>query len=601
MISDAAPLRTHGSVVGQVVDSAGNPLAGVPLKLVASGTNQAAATGADGRYRFATLPAGPARVWAQSGAFWGEAYATILGNQEISAPDLVLEKCVGSLAGQAGCPPLAADGAAFVADISYADGTQVQPGQVMWKSWQLRNTGTSAWAGAQLSQIAGADMALPGGATVSLPVVSPGQELTVTVGLAAPMVPGLQRSYWRLRDAQGVFFGPTIWIEVNSQPGAPVNQGALQPAGLWPRGHWPLEKAAASPQEAATAPVCSLSAALAGESVSVSWTVEWGGGVGVVEVQFNDSGRDGWRPWLAQVPGAHTQAMFAGLAGHRYGFRCRATNAGGESGAWPGAAQAEALIGGGATGADLRITSLAAANSPGGGVTARLTIVHQGLARTGHGFYADLYQGYVPSGPGDYQNSVRVWVAGPLGPGAATTLAARLTAGSGEVISHLYALVDSTAVVAETDEGNNRWVSGVPFCAAAVDNSEPDDEPNAAGWLSAGVPQTRNLGGPAEQDWMAINLAAGRSFTVRTTDLGPGADTVVEIYQSNPFGRVAFNDDPSSLSLAGQASAVTVSAARYFALVRHANPGAGGCLNSYTVTLVDNGPVSFLRLPLVGR
>jgi len=101
------------------------------------------------------------------------------------------------------------DDAAFVADVTIPDGTEVVAGTPFVKTWRLRNSGTSTWGdGYQLIHVDGPDF---GAAPVAL-AAEPGAEVDVTLTMTAAGE-GTQRSSWRVA-AGGVPFGETFWVEV---------------------------------------------------------------------------------------------------------------------------------------------------------------------------------------------------------------------------------------------------------------------------------------------------------------------------------------------------------------------------------------------------
>jgi len=118
---------------------------------------------------------------------------------------------------------LVSDSATFVADITIPDDTVVTPGQALHKVWRVRNTGTSTWnSNYQLVFTGGDQMGAP--SAVNVPgTVSPGAEVDLSVPMTAPMEPGAHRGDWRLRNAQGVFFGDGLWVIVQiPDDGAPT-------------------------------------------------------------------------------------------------------------------------------------------------------------------------------------------------------------------------------------------------------------------------------------------------------------------------------------------------------------------------------------------
>ncbi len=105
------------------------------------------------------------------------------------------------------------DSTEFVADVSVPDGTLVEAGQMVEKTWRIRNDGTSAWTpGYAFVYVANQQMDGPD--SVPLPLALPGEEVEVTVTLVAPDEPGLHRSSWRARNSNGRLFGDILFAEV---------------------------------------------------------------------------------------------------------------------------------------------------------------------------------------------------------------------------------------------------------------------------------------------------------------------------------------------------------------------------------------------------
>jgi hypothetical protein len=107
--------------------------------------------------------------------------------------------------------------ASFVADITIPDGTVVSPGQALLKTWRMKNTDSAiTWHGGyQLAFVGGEQMGAP--AAVDVPNTPPGQTVDINVNLLAPSDGGLHTGYWQLRNPQGTYFGPKIWIQINVQ------------------------------------------------------------------------------------------------------------------------------------------------------------------------------------------------------------------------------------------------------------------------------------------------------------------------------------------------------------------------------------------------
>ncbi len=108
---------------------------------------------------------------------------------------------------------LTTDQARYVSDVTLIDRAVLSPGQSATKTWRVRNAGTSTWgSGYQLVFTGGTRMGSP--SSVALPTAAPGQEANVSLPLVAPTSGGTYRSDWRLRNAQGTFFGDELWVQI---------------------------------------------------------------------------------------------------------------------------------------------------------------------------------------------------------------------------------------------------------------------------------------------------------------------------------------------------------------------------------------------------
>ena len=95
----------------------------------------------------------------------------------------------------------------FVADVTVPDGWPVSPGQVLNKTWQLKNIGTCWWSKSyKLVFVGGAQMGGVSEMNLSKDV-APGQTIDLTIGLTAPSVPGRYIGYWKLQNPNGGLFG----------------------------------------------------------------------------------------------------------------------------------------------------------------------------------------------------------------------------------------------------------------------------------------------------------------------------------------------------------------------------------------------------------
>ncbi len=195
-----APL--HGSLSGLVRGPGGQPVAGANVVLQKCAVALTATTNSSGAYSFSAVPTGNVTLTATRLNGTASVTANVVRDQTQAAPDLVVSF----------------DDAAYVADVSFPDQAVFPPGQLLTKTWRLRNTGTLTWSGQyQLSFIHGDAM---GGAAAALPPTAPGQTADIAVVLTTPLSGG-HFGYWRVQNPQGIFMGPTLFPQVNVQAPSP--------------------------------------------------------------------------------------------------------------------------------------------------------------------------------------------------------------------------------------------------------------------------------------------------------------------------------------------------------------------------------------------
>jgi hypothetical protein len=105
-------------------------------------------------------------------------------------------------------------------------------GTKVHRVWQIRNNGTCTWGpGYELAFYGGRSMGSGGvafegffgfkperrnfiedGARLIVPEGKPNQVALLEVMLNVPVVPGIHQSYWRMRNPQGVYFGPIVGV-----------------------------------------------------------------------------------------------------------------------------------------------------------------------------------------------------------------------------------------------------------------------------------------------------------------------------------------------------------------------------------------------------
>ncbi len=109
------------------------------------------------------------------------------------------------------------DNMAYVADITIPDGYTAAPGELMYKTWSVKNLGPCKW-----NQDYALAYAYGGDGTnwnttqpVKLTsVVKSGDTTEITISLEAPTKSGIYGAYFRMRNAKGFYFGTYLTISI---------------------------------------------------------------------------------------------------------------------------------------------------------------------------------------------------------------------------------------------------------------------------------------------------------------------------------------------------------------------------------------------------
>ena len=117
-------------------------------------------------------------------------------------------------------PVILCNAAAFVEDVSIADGTIIGAGDGFTKTWRVRNVGSCAWSTSySLVFVSGDRLDAP--SSVRMPgSVAPGQYIDLSVDMNAPDSNGSYQGYWKLRDPSGNIFGngsqaqTPFWVDI---------------------------------------------------------------------------------------------------------------------------------------------------------------------------------------------------------------------------------------------------------------------------------------------------------------------------------------------------------------------------------------------------
>lgn len=115
--------------------------------------------------------------------------------------------------------PNCTNSAAFVADITIPDNSDVPAGTSFTKTWRVSNTGTCIWASDYtLSHYSDEPMNAP--ASVPLPVTYPGQTADLSVTLVAPNSLGKHQGNFVIKNPTGLIMkvneDSRLWVIINS-------------------------------------------------------------------------------------------------------------------------------------------------------------------------------------------------------------------------------------------------------------------------------------------------------------------------------------------------------------------------------------------------
>lgn len=100
----------------------------------------------------------------------------------------------------------------FLADVTAPDGSTMKAGQPFVKTWRVRNSGTSTWAGFTLEHFS--DDRMDGPDSVTIPALEPDQTGEISVALVAPAAPGRHRSTWKARNGRGRLFAFELYADI---------------------------------------------------------------------------------------------------------------------------------------------------------------------------------------------------------------------------------------------------------------------------------------------------------------------------------------------------------------------------------------------------
>lgn len=108
--------------------------------------------------------------------------------------------------------------AAFVADVTIPDGSDIAAGSQFVKTWRIKNSGTCGWGSATTAVFVEGHQ-LGGPSNVSIPPTAAGGTRDVSITLTAPANPGAYKGKWQVRGSGGaVLTGLTVSIVISATP-----------------------------------------------------------------------------------------------------------------------------------------------------------------------------------------------------------------------------------------------------------------------------------------------------------------------------------------------------------------------------------------------
>ncbi len=101
----------------------------------------------------------------------------------------------------------------YMADVSYPDGTEVNPGTEFTKTWRIYNNGSCKWYEAYTVEFTDGDY-MSANSTVIPQLTIPGTVVEVAMKMKAPEANGTYVGYYQMRAPDGTFFGPKLTAKI---------------------------------------------------------------------------------------------------------------------------------------------------------------------------------------------------------------------------------------------------------------------------------------------------------------------------------------------------------------------------------------------------
>lgn len=133
-----------------------------------------------------------------------------------AATSVVFPTETPTLAPPTAIPPCT-DDLSWLADLTYADDTTVQPGQSLEKQWIIQNSGTCDWD-TRYKLVNINNETLGAAAEIPLFPARAGAQVTLRIVFLAPSAAGTYRSEWQAESPDGTLFGDAVYIQIIVSP-----------------------------------------------------------------------------------------------------------------------------------------------------------------------------------------------------------------------------------------------------------------------------------------------------------------------------------------------------------------------------------------------
>ncbi len=101
----------------------------------------------------------------------------------------------------------------YMSDVSYPDGSKINPGKTFTKTWRIYNNGSCKWY--EGYSIVFTDGDYMSANSVPIPSLTiPGTTVDVAMTMLAPQAPGEYVGYYQMRAPDGTFFGPKLTAKI---------------------------------------------------------------------------------------------------------------------------------------------------------------------------------------------------------------------------------------------------------------------------------------------------------------------------------------------------------------------------------------------------